>query len=112
MPLPRRAARVLEPAALAAPGEKEAREPGGWMDPRATGFFFRSAPAAAWLEVLEDLPRAPGCGEVLGDLPGRVRAQSYGPADRAQPTVLVVAAEDEELWPSGGCSQPRQSATP
>ncbi|MEV7442846.1 hypothetical protein AB0O22_17095 [Streptomyces sp. NPDC091204] len=45
------------------------------------------------------LPRVAGCGrgEVLGDLPGGIRAQRYGPADRAQPAILIVAAEDEEL---------------
>ncbi|MEU6868895.1 hypothetical protein ABZ924_37685 [Streptomyces sp. NPDC046876] len=36
-------------------------------------------------------------GEVLADLPGNLRAQRYGPTDRPQPTVLVVAAEDKEL---------------
>ncbi|MDX3695024.1 hypothetical protein PV726_32740 [Streptomyces europaeiscabiei] len=54
VPLPGRAARVLELAALTGPGEKQARELAGWADPRATGFFFRSGPAAAWLEVLHE----------------------------------------------------------
>lgn len=55
VPLPGRAARVLELAARTDPGEKEARELAGWADPRATGFFFRrSRPAAAWLEVLHE----------------------------------------------------------
>ncbi|MFJ6760453.1 MULTISPECIES: hypothetical protein [unclassified Streptomyces] len=112
MPLPRRAARVLEPAALADPGEKEAREPGCWVDPRATGFFFRSAPAAAWLEVLEDLPRVPGGGEVLGDLPGRGRVQRYGPADRAQPTVLVMAGRGRGAVAVGRMLPAQTAATP
>ncbi|UUU37808.1 hypothetical protein [Streptomyces sp. NBC_00162] len=34
---------------------------------------------------------------MLGNLPGGVRAQRYGAADSAQPAVVVVAAEDEEL---------------
>ncbi|MFD8396369.1 hypothetical protein ACFV2N_46160 [Streptomyces sp. NPDC059680] len=54
VPLHGRAARVLELAALQEPGEQEARELAGWADPRATGFFFRSGPAAAWLEVLDE----------------------------------------------------------
>ncbi|WP_314249913.1 hypothetical protein [Streptomyces sp. DSM 40907] len=43
-------------------------------------------------------PRLSGCGrgEVLGDLPGGVRAQRNGPADCARPAVLVLAAEDEK----------------
>ncbi|MEU9945369.1 hypothetical protein [Streptomyces lavendulae] len=32
-----------------------------------------------------------------GDLPGGIRAQRYGAADRAQSAVGVVAAEDEKL---------------
>lgn len=54
VPLPGRAARVLELAALTDPGEKEARELAGWADPRAEAYFFRSGPAAAWLEVLNE----------------------------------------------------------
>ncbi|MEV4194665.1 hypothetical protein [Streptomyces toxytricini] len=50
-----------------------------------------------------------GRGQVLGDLPGGVRAQGYRAAERPQPPVLVVAAQDEQLrtgqtgrwtWPS------------
>ncbi|MFK0142465.1 hypothetical protein [Streptomyces murinus] len=54
VPLPGRAARVLELAALEAPGEGEARELAGWADPRATTFFFGSGPAAAWLTALQE----------------------------------------------------------
>ncbi|MEO3978966.1 hypothetical protein [Streptomyces sp. CAU 1734] len=54
VPLPGRAARVLELAARQAPGAAEARELAGWADPRATGFFFGSGPAAAWLTALEE----------------------------------------------------------
>jgi len=54
VPLPARAARVLELTALTGPGEQEARELAGWADPRATGYFFRSGPAPAWLHVLDE----------------------------------------------------------
>lgn len=54
VPLPARAARVLELAALQHPGAEEAVELAGWADPRATGYFFRSRPAAAWLPVLHE----------------------------------------------------------
>nr|WTB28227.1 hypothetical protein OG781_00375 [Streptomyces sp. NBC_00830]WTB35854.1 hypothetical protein OG781_46205 [Streptomyces sp. NBC_00830] len=54
VPLPTRAARVLELVALADPGEKEARELAGWADPRAEAYFFRSGPAATWLDVLHE----------------------------------------------------------
>jgi hypothetical protein len=52
VPLPDRAARVLELAALTHPGAEEAAELAGWADPRATAFFFRSRPAPAWLHAL------------------------------------------------------------
>ncbi|WP_282108082.1 hypothetical protein [Streptomyces sp. RK31] len=54
VPLHGRAARVLELAALKEPGRAQARELAGWADPRATEFFFGSAPAAAWLEALQE----------------------------------------------------------
>ncbi|WP_432158559.1 hypothetical protein [Streptomyces sp. bgisy153] len=54
VPLPGRAARVLELTALEHPGEAEAGELAQWSDPRATDYFFRSCPAPAWLEVLQE----------------------------------------------------------
>ncbi|MFJ8078865.1 hypothetical protein ACIQ7Q_34245 [Streptomyces sp. NPDC096176] len=70
VPLPARAARVLELAALTAPGEKEARELAGWVDPRAEAFFFRSGPAAAWLDVLQEhAPHLLQVDEVTGFWP-------------------------------------------
>lgn len=68
VPLPGRAARVLELAALEVPGAGEAKELAGWADPRASGYFFRSAPAPAWLAVLAEhaphllMPDAAGGG--------------------------------------------------
>ncbi|MFD7637042.1 hypothetical protein ACFV8G_26525, partial [Streptomyces sp. NPDC059873] len=54
VPLPDRAARVLELAALQAPGAAEAAELAGWADPRATDYFFRCGPAPVWLNVLQE----------------------------------------------------------
>ncbi|MER6787923.1 hypothetical protein ABT330_25420 [Streptomyces sp. NPDC000658] len=54
VPLPGRAARVLELVALQHPGAAEAKELAGWADPRATDYFFRSGPATAWLGVLQE----------------------------------------------------------
>ncbi|MEV7060905.1 hypothetical protein AB0N95_36310 [Streptomyces microflavus] len=53
VPLPDRAARVLQLAALQHPGPEHARELARWADPRATAYFLRSRPAAAWLPLLE-----------------------------------------------------------
>ncbi|MFG2359707.1 hypothetical protein [Streptomyces sp. NPDC048521] len=70
MPLPGRAARVLEMAALKEPGEAEARELAGWADPRATAFFFRSGPAATWLPLLrEHAPHLLAADETVGAWP-------------------------------------------
>ncbi|MYR76570.1 hypothetical protein GTW49_30770, partial [Streptomyces sp. SID4925] len=54
VPLPGRAARVLELAALSDPGAGEARELAGWADPRATAFFFGSGPSSTWLTALQE----------------------------------------------------------
>jgi hypothetical protein len=53
-PLPDRAARIRELAALNEPGADEARELARWADPRATGWFFCSRPAAVWLTALQE----------------------------------------------------------
>ncbi|SCD32051.1 hypothetical protein GA0115243_100885 [Streptomyces sp. ScaeMP-e83] len=54
VPLPGRAVRVLELAALTDPGPHDAAELARWTDPRAEAFFFRSGPAPAWLGVLDE----------------------------------------------------------
>ncbi|WP_405429650.1 hypothetical protein [Streptomyces anulatus] len=54
VPLPGRAARVLELAALTDPGPHDAAELARWTDPRAEAFFFRSDPSPAWLGVLDE----------------------------------------------------------
>ncbi|MFD7859038.1 hypothetical protein ACFV6B_32855 [Streptomyces microflavus] len=54
VPLPGRAARVLELAALTDPGPHDAAELARWTDPRAEAYFFRSAPSPAWLGVLDE----------------------------------------------------------
>ncbi|MEU6407057.1 hypothetical protein [Streptomyces sp. NPDC046985] len=38
--------------APAVPGDKGARKPAAWADPRATGFFITSRPVPACLDVL------------------------------------------------------------
>ncbi|TKS96413.1 hypothetical protein [Streptomyces lasalocidi] len=68
VPLPGRAARVLEFTALTRPGPEHALELARWADPRATAFFLRSRPAPAWLALLQQhaphllLPDAPAGG--------------------------------------------------
>ncbi|MCC9690157.1 hypothetical protein [Streptomyces sp. MNU103] len=68
VPLPGRAARVLELTAFTRPGPEHALELARWADPRATAFFFRSRPALTWLALLQQhaphllLPDGPAGG--------------------------------------------------
>ncbi len=121
VPLPARAARVLELAALQHPGEAEARELAGWADPRATGYFLRSGPAAAWLEVLTSTrrtccwadgaaglwPAAPFLEHLAAVAPETARPWLHGHAVQlaaAGPQVLVdllLLAQDGALTSAG-----------
>lgn len=119
VPLPGRAARVLDLTALTAPGPGDALELARWADPRATAFFFRSRPAPAWLGLLQDhaphllLPDAQAGGTwpaaeflthvATADPPAArawltAHAQESAAAGRpALDAVLRLAARDEDL---------------
>ncbi|MFI1312508.1 hypothetical protein ACH4TS_20540 [Streptomyces albidoflavus] len=90
VPLPERAARVLELAALTQPGAGEAAELARWVDPRAEAYFFRSGPAPVWWAVLAEhaphlllpdrsasgrWPAAPFLAHVAGNGGGGARAR-------------------------------------
>ncbi|MEU6184022.1 hypothetical protein [Streptomyces coeruleorubidus] len=110
VPLPGRAARVLELAALKAPGAAEAQELARWSDPRATDYFFRCDPAPAWFTVLAEhaghllmpdetaggrWPAAPFFEHVARADPDAVRAwlsARTGQADAAAVRVQRIAA--------------------
>ncbi|MGQ4364257.1 hypothetical protein [Streptomyces sp. SAS_272] len=96
VPLPDRAARVLELAALTQPGAAEAQELARWADPRATDYFVRCGPAPAWLNVLQEhtphllmpdrsaggrWPAAPFLDHVADADPETARAWLAAPAD-------------------------------
>lgn len=96
VPLPERAARVLQLAALTGPGAAEAAELARWWDVRATDYFFRSAPAPVWLGVLQEYaphlllpdrdaggrwPAAPFLDHVAGVDPDAARAWLTAPDD-------------------------------
>ncbi|MFE4639448.1 hypothetical protein [Streptomyces sp. NPDC056730] len=102
VPLPDRAARVLELAALQAPGAAEAAELAGWADPRATDYFFRCGPAPVWLNVLQEhaphllmpdgaaggqWPAAPFLDHVAGADPDAARAWLAAPAGEGAAAV-------------------------
>ncbi|MDQ1005830.1 hypothetical protein QFZ82_000315 [Streptomyces sp. V4I23] len=103
VPLPDRAARVLELVALEHPGAADAKELAGWADPRAEAYFFRSGPATAWLTVLQEhaphllmpdgaaggrWPAAPFLDHVATADPDAARTWLNAPADRGAPGVL------------------------
>ncbi|MCX4550395.1 hypothetical protein [Streptomyces sp. NBC_01500] len=89
VPLHDRAERILQLAALAEPGEKEAREIADWADARATWFFFGSGPAPAWLEVLQE--HAPHL--LLAD-----EAADVWPAGEFLEHLAAVAPETVRPW--------------
>ncbi|MFF8992615.1 hypothetical protein ACF09H_22300 [Streptomyces sp. NPDC014983] len=95
VPLPERAARVLQLTALTQPGVDEAAELIRWADPRAEAYFFRSGPAPVWLGVLAEhaphlllpdraaggrWPAAPFLEHVAGADPETARAWLAAPA--------------------------------
>ncbi|MEU4077727.1 hypothetical protein [Streptomyces venezuelae] len=97
VPLPERAARVLELCALTQPGAAEANELARWADPRAEAYFFRSGPAPVWWAVLAEhaphlllpdpaaggrWPAAPFLEHVAGTDPDAVRAWLAAPDDQ------------------------------
>lgn len=97
VPLPERAARVLELTALTQPGAGEAVELARWADPRAEAYFFRSEPAPVWLGVLAEhaphrlladhaaggrWPAAPFLEHVARTDPDAVREWLAAPADQ------------------------------
>jgi hypothetical protein len=102
VPLPDRAARVLELAAVQGPGAAEAAELAGWADLRATDYFFRSGPAPAWLGVLQEhashllmpdgaaggrWPAAPSLEHAADAGPDAARAWLTAPANEEDPAV-------------------------
>ncbi|MFJ6492016.1 hypothetical protein [Streptomyces californicus] len=119
VPLPGRAARVLELAALTDPGPDLVAELARWTDPRAEAFFFCSGPAPAWLGLLQEhaahllLPDAQAGGTwpaaeflthvATADPPAArawltAHAQEAAAAGRpALDAVLRLAARDEDL---------------
>ncbi|WP_443977607.1 hypothetical protein [Streptomyces anulatus] len=101
VPLHGRAARVLELAALKEPGRAEARELAGWADPRATAFFFGSAPAAAWLGALEEhAPHLLLTDEASGAWPAAPFLEHLA-ASAPKAAGRWLAAHAAELAPAG-----------
>ncbi|MEV7157266.1 hypothetical protein AB0N77_22005 [Streptomyces misionensis] len=96
VPLRGRAARVLELAAFDEPGMAEARELAGWADPRATTFFFGSAPASAWLTALQE--HAPHL--LLADT-----AAGVWPAAPFLQHLAAAAPEAAAVWLAGHAAE-------
>ncbi|MFC8350802.1 hypothetical protein [Streptomyces sp. NPDC057280] len=87
VPLPGRAQEIVALAELQQPTRADADVLAGWADPRALRYFFLSRPAAAWLDVLDDVlllpdiysttghwPAAPYLDHLAQTVPGRAGA--------------------------------------
>lgn len=112
VPLPGRAAEVLELTGLRSPTPEDAERLAAWADPRAMRYFFLSRPAAAWLDLLDEVwllpdttspegywPAAPYLDHLTEAAPDRVRtwlaehaAQVAAAGPEAIGTLLRLAA--------------------
>ncbi len=91
VPLPERAARVLELTALTQPGADEAAELARWADPRAEAYCFRSGPAPVWLGVLA--VHAPLLARAVLDLAAADAAAGLPLADRLRAWPRIAQAD-------------------
>lgn len=66
VPLHGRAEQILELAEQPESTAEDAAVLAGWADPRATRYFFLSRPAAAWLELLDDILLMPDTSSPAG----------------------------------------------
>nr|WP_246460783.1 hypothetical protein [Streptomyces himalayensis] len=69
VPLPGRAEQILELAERQEPTAEDAAVLAEWADPCATRYFFLSRPAAAWLELLDDVLLLPDTSSPAGSWP-------------------------------------------
>ncbi|WP_326585450.1 hypothetical protein OG889_45145 [Streptomyces sp. NBC_00481] len=69
VPLPGRAAQVLELTDRQNPTPEDAETLSGWADPRAVRYFFLSRPAAGWLELLDEVWLLPDATSPEGHWP-------------------------------------------
>lgn len=88
VPLPGRAAQVLELTSRQDPTPEDAERISGWADPRAVRYFFLSRPAAAWLALLD---------EVLL-LPDTTSPQGHWPAAPYLDHLTEIAPQQARAW--------------
>ncbi|MET7489813.1 hypothetical protein [Streptomyces sp. NPDC005538] len=88
VPLPGRAAQVLELTSRLDPTPEDAERISGWADPRAVRYFFLSRPAAAWLYLLD---------EVLL-LPDTTSPQGHWHAAPYLDHLTAIAPQQARVW--------------
>ncbi|MET8964239.1 hypothetical protein ABZX69_33030 [Streptomyces sp. NPDC004074] len=69
VPLPGRAAEVLELTGHRSPTAEDVERLAAWADPRAMRYFFLSRPAAAWLDLLDEVWLLPDTTSPEGNWP-------------------------------------------
>ncbi|MER5853804.1 hypothetical protein ABT126_44835 [Streptomyces sp. NPDC002012] len=95
VPLPGRAAQVLELTGRQNPTPEDAKTLSGWADPRAVRYFFLSRPAAAWLGLLDE----------VWLLPDTTSPQGHWPAAPYLDHVTEVAPQQARVWLAGHAEQ-------
>ncbi|MFF3128596.1 hypothetical protein ACFVRD_41465 [Streptomyces sp. NPDC057908] len=95
VPLPGRAAQVLELTGRQNPTPGDAKTLSGWADPRAVRYFFLSRPAAAWLGLLDE----------VWLLPDTTSPQGHWPAAPYLDHVTEVAPQQARVWLAGHAEQ-------
>ncbi|MGW2447950.1 hypothetical protein [Streptomyces sp. NPDC001675] len=88
VPLPGRAAEVLELTGHRSPTAEDAERLAAWADPRAMRYFFLSRPAAAWLDLLNE----------VWLLPDTISAEGHWPAAPYLDHLTEVAPERARVW--------------
>ncbi|MGW7244507.1 hypothetical protein [Streptomyces sp. NPDC054804] len=88
VPLPGRAAEVLELTGLRSPTVEDAERLKAWADPRAMRYFFLSRPAAAWLDLLDE----------VWLLPDTTSPEGNWPATPYLDHLTEVAPEQARTW--------------
>ncbi|WDO11385.1 hypothetical protein ME763_37870 (plasmid) [Streptomyces murinus] len=90
VPLPGRAQEVVALAELQHPDLADAAVLADWADPRALRYFFLSRPAAAWLELLDDVLLLPDTRSTTGHWPAAPYLDHVAQTDSARAAVWLA----------------------
>ena len=114
VPLPGRAEQILELAERQEPTAQDAAQLAEWADPRATRYFFLSRPAAAWLELLDEVLLLPDTSTPAGYWPAAPYLDhlTQTAPDRVRPWLDDHAAAAAAAGPDATAALLRLAARP